>query len=141
MTWTAYSNRATNATYQVFDGTTLLGTVQVNQQLAPSYGLTVGGTPFQSLGQFTISSGTLKVVLSDNANGYVVADAMLVQVYTGPTVIDNGQSGYSETGTGWNPSRIPTPTTATSATSRPAPARTPPPGRLPVWRPAPTTWR
>ena len=101
MTWTAYSNRATNATYQVFDGTTLLGTVQVNQQLTPTEGVTVNGIPFQSLGQFTINSGTLRVVLSDNANGYVIAEAMLVQAYTGPKVIDNGQFGYSETGSGW----------------------------------------
>ena len=98
MTWTAYSNRATNATYQVFDGTTLLATVQVNQQVTPTGGLTVNGMPFQSLGHFTINSGTLTVVVSDNANGYVIADAMFAQVYTGPKVIDNGQFGYSETG-------------------------------------------
>ena len=79
-----------------------MGTVQINQQLTPAEGVTVDGIPFQSLGQFTINSGTLSVVLSDNANGYVIAEAMLVQAYTGPKVIDNGQFGYSETGTGWN---------------------------------------
>ena len=77
MTWLAYFNRASNATYQVFDGTTLVGTVSVNQRVAPAGGQTVSGTTFQSLGRFTINSGTLKVVLSDNANGYVNADAML----------------------------------------------------------------
>ena len=77
VTWAAYSNRATNATYQVYDGTTLLGTVQVNQQMAPTGGQTVNGVAFQSLGDFTFSSGTLRVVVTDNANGYVVADAML----------------------------------------------------------------
>ena len=56
---------------------------------------------FQSLGQFTINSGSLSVVLSDNANGYVIADAMLVQV-TGPSLVTNAQGGYSESGTGWN---------------------------------------
>ncbi|HZT83019.1 MAG TPA: hypothetical protein VFA26_22505, partial [Gemmataceae bacterium] len=74
MTWNVVSNHATNATYSVYDGNTLLGTVTVNQQQTPS-GATVNGTPFQSLGHFTIASGTLKVVLTDNANGYVIADA------------------------------------------------------------------
>ena len=109
MTWTAYSNRATNATYQVFDGPTLLTAVQINQQLTPAGGLTVNGTPFQSLGQFSIHSGNLKVVLSDNANGYVIANAMLAQVSPVPKVIDNGQVGYSETGTAGILSRIPMP--------------------------------
>ena len=36
MTWTAVANHATNATYSVFDGATLLGTVIVNQKQAPS---------------------------------------------------------------------------------------------------------
>jgi hypothetical protein len=79
MTWTAYFTRATNATYLVYDGTTLVGTVSVNQQVAPTGGQTLSGTTFQSLGHFTITSGTLKVVLSDNANGYVIADAMLAE--------------------------------------------------------------
>jgi hypothetical protein len=99
--WTAYANRATNATYQVFDGTTLLATILVNQQLAPAGGVTSSGVLFQSLGRFTISSGTLKVVLSDNANGYVIADALYVQAATLPAVVDNSQAGYSETGSGW----------------------------------------
>jgi hypothetical protein len=54
-----------------------VGTVAVNQEAAPTGGQTLNGKPFQSLGHFTINSGTLKVVLSDNANGYVIADAML----------------------------------------------------------------
>ncbi len=99
VTWTAVANHATNATYQVYDGNTLLGTVTVNQQQAPS-GTTVNGSAFQSLGQYKISSGTLKVVLTDNANGYVIADAFRAAVATG-VIIDNGQAGFSETGTGW----------------------------------------
>ena len=57
----------------------LLGLVQENQQVTPTGGVTLNGTPFQILGDFTITSGTLTVVLSDSANGTVVADAMLVQ--------------------------------------------------------------
>jgi hypothetical protein len=101
VTWTAVFNHATNATYSVYDGGTLLNTVTVNQQQAPS-GTTVNGSVFQSLGQYKISSGTLKVVLTDNANGYVIADAFRAAVATATgTIIDNGQSGFTETGTGW----------------------------------------
>jgi hypothetical protein len=89
VTWNVAADHATNATYQVYNGSTLLGTVTVNQQLAPS-GPLVNGTafnasPFQSLGLFHVRSGTLEIVLSDNANGYVVADAArAVAVPLGP---------------------------------------------------------
>jgi hypothetical protein len=86
MTWNVVSNHATNATYQVYDGSTLLKNVTVNQQQAPS-GSTANGTAFQSLGLFPVSSGTLKVVLSNNANGYVIADAArIVSVPAAPQV-------------------------------------------------------
>ena len=75
----------------------LLGLVQENQQLTPTGGTTLSGTPFQILGDFTITSGTLTVVLSDTANGTVVADAMLVQPLATPTV-DLNWTGGSLTG-------------------------------------------
>jgi len=77
VTWPPGANRATNATYQVYDGTKLLATVVVNQKLTPT-GTIINGTVFQSLGSFAITSGTLRVVLSDNANGFVFADAIAV---------------------------------------------------------------
>jgi hypothetical protein len=77
MTWSAWFNEATNAPYQIYDGATLLATVLINQKVDP-VGTTVGTSVFQSLGTFTITSGTLKVVLSNNANGYVIADALRV---------------------------------------------------------------
>src|SRR5437660_3984230 len=58
LTWSAQANQASNATYQLCHGTTLVKTVVVNQQLAPS-GPTVTGWPFQSAGSVSISSGTL----------------------------------------------------------------------------------
>ncbi len=102
------NNRASNATYQVYDGSNLIGTVVVNQRQNP-VGTALGGVTFQSLGNFTISSGTLTIVLSDNANGLIIADAARLIVVTAPTpptltlpaVIDNGQSGYTEVGSGW----------------------------------------
>jgi hypothetical protein len=76
-TWPAYSNHATNASYQIYDGTTLLATVLVNQRVAP-VGTTASGRVFQTLGTYQVSSGNIHVVLSDNANNYVFADAVRV---------------------------------------------------------------
>jgi subtilase family serine protease len=79
-TWTANATNATNAEYQIYDGTastgTLLGTMTVDQTKAP-VGISDGNTQFQSLGIYQITSGTLTVVLSANsANGSVTADAI-----------------------------------------------------------------
>jgi len=67
--WTAYSNRASNAKYTITHagGST---TVTVNQQ--------VNGGSWQPLGIFYFNVGTYSVRLSDNANGYVIADAIRV---------------------------------------------------------------
>jgi hypothetical protein len=75
--WTPYSNRATNAPFRIYDGPTLLATVRVNQQLAPS-GLVVNGVMFQSLGVFPVQQGCLKVVLANDADSFVIADAIQV---------------------------------------------------------------
>lgn len=68
------NNRATNATYRVYDGTTLLAAVAVDQRYAPP-GPTRGGLAFRSLGTFAVSGAALSVALTDAADGLVVADA------------------------------------------------------------------
>ena len=75
--WVAFSTFASNAPYTVFDGSTSLGTVRVNQQLAPA-GDSSEGVVWQSLGTFNSSNRTLKVQLSDNANGNLIADAVRI---------------------------------------------------------------
>ena len=42
------------------------------------------GINFQKLATYRVTSGTLKVVLSNNANGYVIADAVQVDQGTPP---------------------------------------------------------
>jgi hypothetical protein len=71
----AVSNRATNAPYRIYDGATLLATVRINQTEAAG-GPSFGGTAFRLLGNFPFTSGTLKVTLADDADDYVVADAV-----------------------------------------------------------------
>lgn len=77
VTWVAEGNRAANAPYRIYDGAALLETVLVNQKLAPS-GTNVNGFVFQTLATRAISSGTVRVVLGNDANGYVIADAIRI---------------------------------------------------------------
>jgi hypothetical protein len=104
-TWNGGNNHASNAPYAIYDGATLLSTATLDQRPAPS-GAAVGGVVFQDLATIIITSGTVRVVLADNTDGYVVADAVrLVPIPTlvvsGPTLLDNGQPGYGESGSAW----------------------------------------
>jgi RHS repeat-associated protein len=66
--WTQHANRATNATYTVTHGQGATS-VAVNQQ--------ANGAAWNLLGSFQLSPGTAhKVELTDQANGYVIADAI-----------------------------------------------------------------
>ena len=68
---------ATDAPYTVLDGETVLATVRVNQKNDPS-GAVFEGVPWESLGVFSIASGALRVDLSDDADEWVVADAVRI---------------------------------------------------------------
>ena len=77
VTWAAAAGNATNATLKIYDGATLIDTVVVDQTAAP-VGEAASGSTWLSLADWTVSSGTIIVELSDNANGTVVADAIRV---------------------------------------------------------------
>jgi hypothetical protein len=66
--WVEYSNRATNAKYTInYDGGSEI--VEVNQQ--------INGSKWNYLGTYPFAIGTSgSVVISDDANGYVMADAV-----------------------------------------------------------------
>lgn len=65
--WTQHSNRATDAPYTInYDGGSQ--TVDVNQE--------VNGGRWNLLGTYSFSGGSYSVVLSDDANEYVIADAI-----------------------------------------------------------------
>ncbi|HEV3084420.1 MAG TPA: hypothetical protein VGY66_31950, partial [Gemmataceae bacterium] len=96
VTWHAYANEATNAPYAIYDGSTLLQTVPVNQTQAPS-GAIFGGVPFQTLATVNITSGTLRIVLTNTGNNtYVVADAVRVV----PVLLSNSDLNWSAPGDG-----------------------------------------
>jgi PKD repeat protein len=69
--WTEHSNRAPDAPYSIYNNGELENTILVNQQ--------VTGGQFSLLGRFSLEPGTLEVVLSDYAAGYVVADAIKLE--------------------------------------------------------------
>ncbi|MEO1528913.1 MAG: GEVED domain-containing protein [Planctomycetota bacterium] len=96
--WTSHPNRASNALFEVFhkDG---FDFITVDQ--------TQGGGEFQSLGVFEFVSGQSHFVAirSDDANGYVIADAIrLVPSVAASRVIDNSDPGFTIEGGTWGTS-------------------------------------
>ncbi len=82
LTWTAHENRASNALVTIVDaGDHVLMSVGFNQKKAP-VGFTVAGKVFQPVGRVSASGGTVKVRITDDANGCVVADAVVVKAAT-----------------------------------------------------------
>ena len=79
-TWLPFVNRASNAPYQILDGAAELATVRVDQRAAPDdfSDPDYGGT-WEGLGIYDVTSGTLAVRLSDDADGYVLADAIRIE--------------------------------------------------------------
>lgn len=124
--WTAGPNRATDATYVVKHqgGETQ---VVVNQQL--------GGGAWYSLGTFKLRSGVGQgVVLSDRANGVVIADAVLFA----PPGQKPAEPLPADPTVRAAPSASPTPPPATPGTT-PHPSPTPSPAQpVPNVTPAPT---
>ncbi len=80
VTYGSQGSNANNAPYSVFDNTTPLGTILINQKTAPA-GNTAFGVSWDELGIFEIESGTLVVKLADYANGNIMADAVRIESY------------------------------------------------------------
>ncbi len=105
-TWTESSNRATDAPFTILDDTTSLVTVDVNQKLEPIADAVYAGRKFQHLGEpVAISSGNLVVQLTNDANGFVIADAIHLEIVLpsdeGVAVIDD-DTGYDQVSGSWS---------------------------------------
>lgn len=74
-TWPERTYAATNSPFTVYDGPGRLATVRVNEKLRPS-DFTDLGVGWEDLGTYRATGDTLVVLLSDNADGFVVADAI-----------------------------------------------------------------
>jgi hypothetical protein len=78
--WIPFGNRASNAAYVISDGPTVRSTVAIDQRQTPSDQL-FDGVGYRLLTTVSSSSGTITVKLSNQANGFVMADAVhLVRV-------------------------------------------------------------
>jgi type II secretory pathway pseudopilin PulG len=98
-TWPVYSDQATDAPYAVYDGSTLLGEVPVEQNAAPSVGgPEYDGRPWRILMTKCIRSGTVRVELNgQSSTGYTVADGVrLVPIENNVQVISLDRSLTSE---------------------------------------------
>ncbi|MGA2257593.1 MAG: hypothetical protein ABSG53_23270, partial [Thermoguttaceae bacterium] len=95
VTWPASASLSAGATYNVYDGSTKLGSVTVNQQTAPS-GISYEGLNWQSLGSFTIMGTQLSVTLANTgADGQVDADAIrILPAYQPMPIVNNGYPGF-----------------------------------------------
>ncbi|MFP6752120.1 MAG: hypothetical protein VB855_10615, partial [Pirellulaceae bacterium] len=78
-TWRVATLRPTDAPYRMLDGNTDRGTVLVNQQQQPG-DLNADGASWKLLADVDVTSGTLKVELSNNADSlWVIADAVRIE--------------------------------------------------------------
>jgi hypothetical protein len=100
VTWVPASDRATNATYEVFDGNNhLIATVRVDQTQTPS-GAWYQGFYWQSLGIFNFTANKPSVRLLGSASGSVDADGVLIlsTPSSGHPALASGTPGTSLTG-------------------------------------------
>ena len=82
VTWLPNTGRATNAPFELY-ASSAVRTVAINQKVAPQQDARRSGVWFESLGTVIVDgSGALDVVLTDKANGIVIADAVWVRKVT-----------------------------------------------------------
>ena len=69
--WTTSPSRATNATYIIKSNGSIIDTVILDQTHTEGQ--------YNELGQYLLQTGVLEIILSNDSNGYVIADAILIE--------------------------------------------------------------
>ncbi len=77
-TWVAYSNRAIDAPYTIYDGTAEIAQLDVNQKIAPNDFTDAGGN-WEDLAIVDVLGTTLNVTLTNDASEFVIADAVRIE--------------------------------------------------------------
>lgn len=76
-----------NVPISVLSGTVQIGTTTLNQSISPD-DFYESGAWWENIGTFTVGS-TLRVQLTDNANGYAIADAFRIEKVATAVIVDN----------------------------------------------------
>ncbi|MCC6419244.1 MAG: DUF1800 family protein [Gemmataceae bacterium] len=95
--WIGYGWGASNAPFTVLDGATPLTSapIRVNQRVDAA-GFADAAANWQTLGTFTVTGSTLAVKLTDDADGYLNADAVRIQRVGYPgAVLDDTSPGFT----------------------------------------------
>src|SRR5262249_20441125 len=105
-TWPAGSNRASNSPFTVLDGATPLGTVALNQRVAPN-DFTASGANWEDVGTFTLTGTTLVVRLSDATN-HVCSPVAVQFGLPSPAgqIVDDGDAGCAAVAGAWPTSTL-----------------------------------
>jgi hypothetical protein len=94
MWWTTYPSRSTAVPVEIYDGSTLLDTVYVDQQQ--------DGGQWNSLGVYTFSTQARVVIVSEGNGNSTCADAVQfiesTDVVSEDVVVDDGDAGTTSTG-------------------------------------------
>ncbi len=89
--WTEYANRSTSVPVKIYDGTTLLDTIRVNQK--------ANGGKWNELGTYNFSNKPKIIVVSEGNNLSTCADAVRLVSSTGSKIyLDNGDLSTSKSG-------------------------------------------
>ncbi|MCA9027882.1 MAG: FG-GAP repeat protein [Planctomycetaceae bacterium] len=106
-TWPAHVNRATNSPFSILDGVggRVLHEVAVNQELPPD-DFADAGSDWEDLVVVEVTGDTLVIELSNDANGFVIADAIRLEKTNEPAapplpiseIVDDGDPYFATTG-------------------------------------------
>jgi hypothetical protein len=94
-TWLPHANRATDAPYTILDGSQVVGQIDINQEQLTS-DVVDAGTSWQDLGQFNILSDSLVVQLTNQANQYVIVDAIRIERVSTAQSLNTAASGLGQ---------------------------------------------
>ncbi len=107
--WRVRWQRASSAPFTIYDGAdaqtrVVQATMLANQQFEPNDVIDAEGS-WESLGVYTIDSGTITVELSNDTDGVIIADAVRVvevpDVLAPTDLADDGDLAYSQRGSRW----------------------------------------
>ncbi|MCB2027589.1 MAG: right-handed parallel beta-helix repeat-containing protein, partial [Rhodoferax sp.] len=81
--WPYQAAMSSDSLFRIYDGSTVVGAQEVNQNYRASSGFADAGSTWENLSVVRISGASLRVVLDNLANGKVIADAVRIERLVG----------------------------------------------------------